>query len=164
MRKLMLRISGVFMGLVLLGSMPLLAVVGWHFLFKIIHDVSKDAVVVTNASFVILGSLAALSFAWLSTFGKSVGGRALLRQVGEGFFHSAFLMLLASIFKYTAISMYEVLPAKGFSLQETFSHLLQLASAVLFGVAFSEAFFSAFLLSFAFWTRMVVDKSWWRNE
>ena len=84
---------------------PLIAgFIGIIYVANVLYNFNKDTTSITNAAFVIVSVLAALSLRVASVvFDEKLKDRFL--YCGERFFHAAIFLILASILKYATLSI-----------------------------------------------------------
>jgi drug/metabolite transporter (DMT)-like permease len=96
------KLGFVFFYIIRIGP-PLIAFfIGVIYVGIVLVNFNKDTTPITNAAFVIVSVLSGLSFAMASAVtDKKVKDRFV--YCGERFFHSAILLILASVLKYAAL-------------------------------------------------------------
>ena len=67
---------------------------------KVFFDMKSDSVAILNFSFAILGGLAGLCFTWSATFGPEEKANSFIKKLGEKFFYSSILIIVASCIHY----------------------------------------------------------------
>ena len=76
-----------------------------YFTFKMFIDYKTDTTAISNGAFVIVASLAALTFSWARVLGTEKDIQDRLTFAGERLFHAAVMLLVASVPKYGVLSL-----------------------------------------------------------
>jgi len=85
-------------------------IVGFVLMVGFLNDLERDTTTITNSTFAILGSLAALSFSASRAIQEPKEDSDRILYSGERFLHGAILVLTASIIKYGYLSAAPFLP------------------------------------------------------
>jgi len=84
----------------------LVLVTGALFTVHLLKNMSTDTTAITNGAFVVIASLAALSFAACRSIPDPPDHQDRFRYAGERLLHGALFALYASILKYAAFALY----------------------------------------------------------
>ena len=87
------------------GSPLLVLVVGFWYTMTLFENLSKDTTAITNVAFAFVASLAALSFSCARAIEKPPEHKDRFTYAGERYLHAAILFLMASVIKYTLLSL-----------------------------------------------------------
>jgi hypothetical protein len=134
----------------LAGTVGVTAVYVYH----IAANVRSDTTAVTNAAFLITGTLSAISFAWSQALLPDDGDRPRILFAGERLLHGSVLLIMASILKYAALELatYQM-PDIAQSISQIMSDLFGILAAPLFLFAVGNAFVGVLIMYRILWPR-----------
>ncbi|MBI2956714.1 MAG: hypothetical protein HYY26_05320 [Acidobacteria bacterium] len=85
-------------------SLLVTGLVGFYFTLRVFQDYKLDTTALSNTAFAIVASLAALSFSCARALDAEPETRDRFAFAGERCFHSAVMLLVASVLKYALLS------------------------------------------------------------
>lgn len=148
--RLSLVLSRIFLLLGLIGTVAVTAVYVYH----LAANIRSDTTAITNAAFLITGTLSAISFAWAQALLPDDKDRARVLFAGERLLHGAVFLIIASILKYAALTLatYEM-PDIARSLSRVLGDVFGVLAAPLFLFAIGNAFAGVLIMYRILWPR-----------
>jgi hypothetical protein len=148
--RLSLSLSRLFLLLGLVGTVAVTAVYVYH----LAANIRSDTTPITNAAFLITGTLSAISFAWAQALLPEDKDRDRVLFAGERLLHGAVFLIIASILKYAALTLatYEM-PDIAHSLSQTLGDVFGVLAAPLFLFAIGNAFAGVLIMYRILWPR-----------
>ncbi len=107
---------------------------------KVFFDLKSDSVAILNFSFAILGGLAGLCFTWSGTFSHAEKANGFIKELGEKFFYSAILIIVASCIHFELTNIDRVrIEYDPFHIDKKFYDYLTLGFKILASIIFYRA-------------------------
>jgi hypothetical protein len=148
--RVSLWLSRVFLFLGLAGTIAVTAV----YLYHLSANVRSDTTPVTNAAFLITGTLSAISFAWAQALLPDDKDRVRVLFAGERLLHGSVFLIIASILKYAALTLatYD-LPDIADSASRLLGDIFGILAVPLFLFAVGNAFAGVLIIYRILWPR-----------
>jgi hypothetical protein len=148
--RLSLALSRFFLFLGLAATVAVMAVYVYH----LAANIRSDTTGVTNAAFLITGTLSAISFAWAQALLPDDKDRARVLFAGERLLHGSVFLIIASILKYAALQLatYEM-PDLARSASGMLGDIFGVLAAPLFLFAIGNAFTGVLMMYRILWPR-----------
>lgn len=143
------------------GAIFLALIVGIFFNLFILTNFKKDTTDITNTGFVILASLAALSFGFSRSLEKDDKKKDRIVYCGERFLHAAILMLVASLLKYTNLTIQNLnfIQLNGFWIK-FLSYPLHMFVSLFFFYSIMSAHTGLKIINDILWKRLTSQPDW----
>lgn len=139
----------------------LLLFIGLYWTIFLFSNLKEDTTIITNAAFAITATLAALSFSCARAITDSEKISDEVTYSGERFFHSAIILLTASLLKYSYLSAQssEFVNTSGIA-WAILSSVIGFIVGVLFFWALSSAHGGLLVLNKLLWKRFSRHPKW----
>lgn len=135
------------------GLLATLAVVAVY-VYHLGSNYRTDTTSVTNAAFLIAGTLSALCFAWVQALLPEDPDRDRVLFSGERFLHSAIFLIIASTLKYAALTLLTYrIPDAAVTILRLVGDAFGILAAVLFFLAVGGAYFGVLAIYGILWSR-----------
>jgi len=150
LKRILLSVGQVIFFVGLLATVVVAAV----YVFHLARNFRSDTTSVTNAAFLITGTLSALCFAWVQALLPDDRDRRRVLFAGERLLHSAIFLIIASILKYAArtVSTYRI-PDIAQGIVRAVGDVFGLLAALLFLASVGGAFAGVLVLYRVLWPR-----------
>lgn len=148
--RLSLWLSRVFLFLGLAGTVAVTGV----YLYHLSANIRSDTTPITNAAFLITGTLSAISFAWAQALLPDDKDRVRVLFAGERLLHGSVFLIIASILKYAALTLatYQM-PDVARSVSQLLGDIFGILAAPLFLFAIGNAFAGVLIIYRILWPR-----------
>jgi hypothetical protein len=136
------------------------AIIGFAYCYMVLINIKSDTTKITNAAFIILATMATLSFAFSRAISKTSKLAEKILYSGERFFHAAIHTLVASIIKYIILIIEPINSPAGNGFEYAVTLLLGIAAFLSFLYAILSAHTGLIILNKILWKRISRDTEW----